>query len=402
MPGRRRLPIPARWTAAIGALIVVVAAAVIVIAFIAGRGPSCDSPTWGQLQGDPAHDGQAQGTAGTLSVRWTRSGKASGGLVLAGGDLLVGQQGGVAALSTSDGVERWHWSTPDQKGNNIGPPAVSGCSVAVVESRPDQPTSGVHAVLHVVSTTSQKLVGDGKGLDIPSASAGGLLSTGSRFELVGGRLESGSVRWGLYAITADAGKASAITSIAAFTPGPPAADGDTSYVSVWDSSVQAVTSAGRQLWRTATTALPLTTPVVSAGRVMVGTIGSADAFDSGSGKVLWTTSIPSGVVAAPLPAGDGVLVLDRSFHKLHRLDLPTGRELWAVQLGTTLAPPVLLGTRVITADEEGNMLVLDSASGKLLQKLTLKSGVRSPLAVGGGSVYAVGNDGRVTAIALGG
>ncbi|HEX3606832.1 MAG TPA: PQQ-binding-like beta-propeller repeat protein [Candidatus Dormibacteraeota bacterium] len=400
MPGRRRLPIPARWTAAIGASVVVVALAVIVTAWIAGRGPSCGSPAWGQLQGDAAHDGQAQGTAGTLSVRWTRAGKASGGLVLAGGDLLVGQQGGVAALSTGDGVERWHWSTADQKGNNIGPPAVSGCAVGVVESRPDQPTSGVHGILHVVSTSTHELVG--KGLDIPSASAGGLLSTGSRFELVGGRLESGTVRWGLYAITSDEARTSSLASIAAFTPGPPAADGDTSFVSVWDSSVQAVTSAGRQLWRTATTALPLTPPVVSGGKVMIGTIGGADAFDSGSGRVLWTTSIPSGVVAAPLPAGDGVLVLDRSFHKLHRLDLATGRELWAVQLGTTLAPPVLLGTRVITADEQGEMLVLDSATGKLLQKLTLKSGVRSPLAVGGGSVYAVGNDGRITAIALGG
>jgi outer membrane protein assembly factor BamB len=117
--------------------------------------------------------------------------------------------------------------------------------------------------------------------------------------------------------------------------------------------------------------------------------------------VLWTSTIPSGVVAAPLPAGDGVLVIDRSFHKLHRLDLATGREVWAVQLGTTLAPPVLVGSRVITADEQGSLVALDAASGRVLQKLTLKSGVRSPLAVGGGSVYAVGNDGRVTAVSLG-
>jgi outer membrane protein assembly factor BamB len=142
-------------------------------------------------------------------------------------------------------------------------------------------------------------------------------------------------------------------------------------------------------------------PVLSSGKVIVGTIGGADAFDAGSGKVLWTTTIPSGVVATPLPAGDGVLVIDRSYHKLHRLDLATGRELWAVQLGTTLAPPVLVGTRAITVDEQGEMLVLEASTGKALQKLTLKSGVRSPLAVGGGSLYAVGNDGRVTAISLG-
>jgi hypothetical protein len=399
MPGRRRLPIPARWTAAIGAAIVVVAAAVIVTAAIAGRGPSCGSPVWGQLQGDAAHDGQAQGGGGTLKVRWTRPGRASGGTVLVGDELLVAQQGGVADLSPSDGIERWHWSTADQKGNNVGPPAVSGCSVAVVESRPDQPTSGVHAVLHVVSMSSHELVG--KGLDIPSASAGGLLSTGSRFELVGGRSESGAVHWGLYSVNADDARASSLASLAAFTPGPPAADGDTSYVAAWDNAVQAVASAGRQLWRTATTGLPLTTPVLSSGKVIVGTIGGADAFDAGSGKVLWTTTIPSGVVVAPLPAGDGVLVIDRSFHKLHRLDLATGRELWAVQLGTTLAPPVLVGTRAITVDEQGEMLVLDASTGKALQKLTLKSGVRSPLAVGGGSLYAVGNDGRITAISLG-
>ena len=47
------------------------------------------------------------------------------------------------------------------------------------------------------------------------------------------------------------------------------------------------------------------------------------------------------------------------------------------------------------------MLAIDARTGRLLQKLTLKSGVRSPLAVGGGSLYAIGNDGRVTAVSLG-
>ena len=72
-----------------------------------------------------------------------------------------------------------------------------------------------------------------------------------------------------------------------------------------------------------------------------------------------------------------------------------------MQLGTTLAPPVLVGARVITVDEQGDMLAIDARTGRLLQKLTLKSGVRSPLAVGGGSLYAIGNDGRVTAVSLG-
>jgi outer membrane protein assembly factor BamB len=399
MSGRRRLPITARWTAAAGAAIVVAAVAVIVAAAIAGRGPACGSAVWGQLQGGPAHDGQAQGGAGTLSVRWTRAGKASGGAVLVGDDLLVGQQGGVADLSTSDGVERWHWATLDQKGGNVGPPAVNGCSVAVVESRPDQSANGVHAVLHVVSTSTHELVG--KGLDIPSVSAGGLLSTGSRFEVVGGRPESGTVKWGLYTVNADTAAASSLAALAAFTPGPPAGDGDTSYVAAWDNAVQAIASGGRQLWRRATTALPLTTPVVISGKVIVGTIGGVDAFDAGTGSVLWTQPITSGVVAAPLPAGDSLYVVDRAYHKLHRLDLASGRDLSQVQLGTTLSPPVLVGTRVITVDEQGDMLALDARTGSLLQKLTLKSGVRSPLAVGGGSLYAIGNDGRVTAVSLG-
>jgi len=399
MPGRRRLPITARWTAAVGAAIVVVAVAVIVTAAIAGRGPSCGSPVWGQLQGDPAHDGQAQGAAGTLTVRWTRAGKASGGAVLAGDDLLVAQQGGVADLSRADGVERWHWATADQRGGSVGPPAVNGCSIAIVESRPDQTANGVHGILHVVSMSNHELVG--KGLDIPSVSAGGLLSTGSRFEIVGGRPESGTVKWGLYTVNAENAVASSVAALAAFTPGPPAGDGDTTYVAAWDNAAQAIASGGRQLWRTATTALPLTTPVVTTGKVIVGTIGGADAFDAGTGRVLWTQPITSGVVAAPLPAGDGVLVVDRAYHKLHRLDLASGRELWTVQLGTTLAPPVLVGARVITVDEQGDMLAIDARTGRLLQKLTLKSGVRSPLAVGGGSLYAIGNDGRVTAVSLG-
>ncbi|TMD01065.1 MAG: hypothetical protein E6J03_11290, partial [Chloroflexi bacterium] len=144
--------------------------------------------------------------------------------------------------------------------------------------------------------------------------------------------------WGLYTVNAENAVASSVAALAAFTPGPPAGDGDTTYVAAWDNAAQAITSGGRQLWRTATTALPLTTPVVTAGKVIVGTIGGADAFDAGTGKVLWTQPITSGVVAAPLPAGDGVLVVDRAYHKLHRLDLLSGRDLWQVQLGTTLAP----------------------------------------------------------------
>jgi hypothetical protein len=347
----------------------------------------------------PQHDFRTHRTAGSALAAGVTLGEAAAHAVEVFDHLLVGQQGGLADLSPADGIERWHWSTADQKGNNVGPPAVSGCSVAVVESRPDQPTSGVHAVLHVVSTSNHELVG--KGVDIPSASAGGLVATGSRFELVGGRPESGTVHWGLYSVSADNAQASSLAALAAFTPGPPAAEGDTTFVAAWDNAVAAVASGGRRLWRTATTGLPLTTPVLASGRVLVGTIGGADAFDAGSGKVLWTTTIPSGVVAAPLPAGDGVLVIDRSYHKLHRLDLATGRELWAVQLGTALAPPVLVGTRAITVDEQGDMLVVEASTGRLLQTLTLKSGVKLPLAVGGGSLYAVGIDGRVTAISLG-
>lgn len=399
MPGRR-LPTPARVTAIIGAAIVLLIVAVGITFLVVNRGPSCGgSVTWGQLQGDPAHDGQAQGRVGTLKVKWTRTGRATGGAALVGDDLLVGERGGVSDLATSDGVERWHWSTADQKGNNIGPPAVSGCSVAVVEARPDQPTSGVHAILHVISLTNHDLVG--KGLDIPSASAGGLLADGSRFEIVGGRAESGAVRWGLYSVDAEHSSAIAVAPLAAFTPGPPAASGQTTYVGAWDSAVEAFGSGGRKLWRTATTGLPLTTPVVYGNKVIIGTFGGADAFDLSSGKVLWTETIPSGVVTAPLPAADGVLVVDRDSHQLHRLDLASGRELWAVQLGTTLSPPVVVGGRAITVDEEGRMLVVDAVTGRLLQTLTLKSGVRSPVAVGGGTLYAVTNDGGITAVSLG-
>jgi outer membrane protein assembly factor BamB len=399
MPGRRRLPFTARWTAAIGAAIVVAALAVIATALIAGRSPSCGNPVWGQLQGDPAHDGSAQGGGGTLKVRWTRSGDASGGLVLVGDEVLVSGKGGVAGLSTDDGKVRWHWSPADGKGSNVGPGAVHGCSIAVVEARPDRPTSGVHGILHVVSLTSHEPIS--RSLDIPSVSAGGLLSGSSSFEVVGARPVSGGFDWGLFAVNPDDGKTIRLTTVGAFAPGPPAADGDNSFVAAWDSSVRSVNNTGRELWRTATAALPLTTPVISGGRVIVGTIGGVEAFDAGTGKVLWTTPVTSGVVVAPLPTGDAVLVVDRTSHKLHHLDAATGRESWATQLGATLSPPVAVGSRILTADETGELLAIDAGSGKVLQRLTLKSGVRNPLAVGGGSLYAVGNDGGVTAVSLG-
>jgi outer membrane protein assembly factor BamB len=399
MPGRRRLPLTARWTAAIGAAVVLAALAVIVTAVIAGRGPSCGTPVWGQLQADPGHDGSVEGGGGRLKVRWTRAADASGGLVLVGDELLVSSRGGITALSPDDGSVRWRWWPVDGRGSNVGPAAVRGCAVGVVESRPDQTSSGVHGVLHVVSLSSHEPIAN---LDIPSVSAGGLLATSSSFQLVGARPASGGFDWGLFAVDPENGHAVRLATVGAFAPGPPAADGGTTFVAAWDSAVRAVDRGGRQLWRTATAALPLTTPVVSGGRVVVGTIGGVEALDAGSGRVLWTASIASGVVVAPLPLGDGVLVVDRTSHRLHRLDARTGHVTWEVQLGAaTLAPPVAVGSRVLVADEAGQLLAVDAGSGRVLQRLTLRAGVRNPVAAGGGSLYVVGNDGAVSAVSLG-
>jgi PQQ-like domain len=399
MSGRRRLPPIARWIAASGAALVVVALAVLVTAVIVGRGPSCGTPRWGQLQADAEHDGSAEGGAGTLKVRWTRADDASGGLVLAGDQLLAAGGGGVAALSPGDGKVLWRWSPAGGGGGNVGPAAVSGCSVAMVESRPDQTTSGVHGILHVVSLTSHEVIGN---VDIPSVSAGGLLATSSGFQLVGARPSSGGFDWGLFSVDPHSGRASRLSTVGAFAPGPPAAEGGTTYVAAWDGAVQGVEEGGRRLWWTATAALPLTTPVVSGGRVLVGTIGGAEALDAGTGKVLWTAPITSGVVVPPLPVGGGVLVVDRSLHRMHRLDARSGHAGWEVQLGApALAPPVAVGSRVLVADEAGELLAIDAGSGRVLQRLRLRAGVRTPLAVGGGSVYVVSNDGGVSAVSLG-
>jgi PQQ-like domain len=399
MTGRRRLPPIARWTAAIGAALLVVVLAVVATAVIVGRGPSCGTPLWGQLQGGAAHEGSAAGGAGTLKVRWTRPGDASGGVVLAGDDLLAAGGGGVTALSPGSGKVLWHWAPAAGGGGNVGPAAVSGCSVAMVESRPDQTTSGVHGVLHVVSLRGHEAIGN---VDIPSVAAGGLLAASSRFRIVGARPSSGGVDWGLFSVDPQTAHVDRLATVGAFAPGPPAADGQTTYVAAWDGAVQAVGESGRRLWWTATAALPLTTPVVSGGRVLVGTIGGAEALDAGTGKVLWTAPISSGVVVAPLPVSGGVLVVDRTLHRLHRLDARTGHAGWEVQLGApVLAPPVAVGSRVLVVDEAGHLLSIDAGSGRVLQRVSLRAGVRSPMAVGDGSLYAVGNDGSVSAVSLG-
>jgi PQQ-like domain len=399
MTGRRRLPPIARWIAAFGAALVVVALAVMATAVIVGRGPSCATPLWGQLQGDAEHEGSAAGGAGTLKVRWTRPGESSGGLVLAGDELLAGGGGGVTALSPADGKVLWHWSPAAGGGGNVGPAAVSGCSVALVESRPDQTTGGVHGILHVVSLSNHEAIGS---IDIPSVSAGGLLAAPSSFELIAARRSSGGVDWGLFSVDPQTAHVGRLATVGAFAPGPPAADGGTTYVAAWDGAVQAVGQGGRRLWWTETAALPLTTPVVSGGRVLVGTIGGAEALDASTGKVLWTASIASGVVVAPLPVSGGVLVVDRTLHRLHRLDARTGHAGWEVQLGApVLAPPVVVGSRVLVADESGELLAVDAGSGRVLQRLRLRAGVRSPVAVGSGSLFAVANDGSVSAVSLG-
>lgn len=129
---------------------------------------------------------------------------------------------------------------------------------------------------------------------------------------------------------------------------------------------------GARVWET-DTKLPLSAgPSVDGGLVLFGTLDAqVVALDRATGKLLWKAPASSEVLASPVGNGQTVVVrsVDGRIYGLHASD---GTRAWSfseAEPRLTLrgqSMPLLVGDEVLVGQDDGTLVALDAASGKVL------------------------------------
>lgn len=174
---------------------------------------------------------------------------------------------------------------------------------------------------------------------------------------------------------------------------------------LWSSPV-----AGRRNGRAYAAVLSDVTgdPVVSGGTIYMGTAaGRTVAVSAASGEKLWTAD--DGALNAPLPVGGSVFVVDDQA-QLVRLDAATGQRIWAVDLPYFQAEkikkrkaiyahfgPVLAGGRIVVASSDGALRLFNPVDGTLVGTAEIPGGAATPVALAGGVLYVVSQNGQLLA-----
>jgi outer membrane protein assembly factor BamB len=123
------------------------------------------------------------------------------------------------------------------------------------------------------------------------------------------------------------------------------------------------------------------------------------AVDVATGELRWAAAVPGGGVSGAGVVGDSVIVVAGDA-AAHALDLASGAPRWRAPLpgpGAPEVPPAAVGAgAVAVADRDGDLAVLDSASGEMTWSVTGVGAAErgGPLALRGDVVALPVDDGR--------
>ena len=147
-------------------------------------------------------------------------------------------------------------------------------------------------------------------------------------------------------------------------------------------------------------------PVIANGRVYaVGLGGLMLALDLRSGRRLWERDVASG--ESPWVAGDWIFLLDTR-QQLAALSAADGRVRWLAGLpryenekkstgAIFWRGPILAGNRLLLGSTTGVLLAADPQNGKVVDQVKLPDAVSLAPVAAGGKVYALTDDGSLTA-----
>jgi outer membrane protein assembly factor BamB len=377
--------------------------------------PPTEIAEWPMSGGPPSHAPGHASLPSDLRVAWRASAgsgseyraRITSGPVVAGGVVYaVDAWGVVSAHALADGALRWRTDTTPETENAVplgGGVAVVG-DVAYV-------TNGLAEVLALS-------VGDGAvrwRVRLPQPSRGAPT-------VAGGRIFVSTIENQLVTLSAEDGRrlwlhrGATLATVPLGLPAP-AVEGEAVVAGFGTGEVVALrVTDGRLLWSDSVglsnpslgdifgvTGLPL----IEGGRVIVTGLGNTTiAIDLRSGRRLWERAFGGG--AGPSGAGDWIFSVTGTGQAL-ALGREDGRIRWVTDLdpapseGTPppaarFGRPMIAGGHVMVPSSRGQVLLLDPAGGAVTGRIGIGNGVTLPMAVAGGTLVALSDDGTLIAL----
>jgi outer membrane protein assembly factor BamB len=170
----------------------------------------------------------------------------------------------------------------------------------------------------------------------------------------------------------------------------PAIDGDTLYIGSFDKKLYALNAGdGTERWAFETEGAIISTPLVYDNTVYIGSFDRyLYAVDAGGGSLKWKFGADKWFWVKPVAFNNTIYApcLDG---KVYILNAEVGGEVAdAVDLGSPISSsPVLAGSSVIIASEEGKVYALDTTSNQIKLLADLGEAIYAPLSTSDGVVY---------------
>ena len=164
-----------------------------------------------------------------------------------------------------------------------------------------------------------------------------------------------------------------------------------------DHHVYAVNvSTGQEIWKYPTGGVVAGRPLLLDDMVIVGSFDkNLYALDARDGSVQWQFEGGNWFWAGAVSNGRAIFApnMDGSLYALNR----DGVLQWRYDSGAPIVSrPALVPAGVAAANRDGELILLDAASGEELRKLTLgRAEITAPLAVAGESIFVGSQDGSV-------
>ena len=180
---------------------------------------------------------------------------------------------------------------------------------------------------------------------------------------------------------------------------------DSSHTGVYSS--RGIHNAPRIAWQYQTDGPVLSSPVVYAGHVYVGSCdGYLYAFDKESGKQIWKVRTAGQILSTPAIA-DGIVVVVGGEGACYAVDAAKGTFLWRATFGVEKqydvwdyfrSSPVIAANTVIFGSGDGYVYAVDLHSGTLRWKFETQAIVHASPAVSGDTVFVGDYDGGMYAL----
>lgn len=140
-------------------------------------------------------------------------------------------------------------------------------------------------------------------------------------------------------------------------------------------------------------------PIVSGGRVFLGTGGGVKAVSSSTGSTLWS-ALPSSVFyASPALVGSALYIGEGGTGTMYALNATTGSTIWSQTTGGPFqSSPVVSGGIVYAGCVDDKVYAFSAATGKIVWTYTTGGFIDSSPAIVNGVVYIGSGDGNVYAL----